>query len=491
MLQLQQVSKEFPGVKALIDVSFGIQPGEIHALCGENGAGKSTLMNILSGNLLPDSGEIHWQGQAVRFQQPLQARQQGISIVYQERSLIDSLSVAENIFAGNQPVGSWGFIDFRRLYAQTRQLLADLHLSHIAPETPVAQLSPGQKQLIELAKALSQRPQLLILDEPTASISEAETQVLFGIIRRLKAEGVGVIYISHRMKEIFEIAERVSVLKDGRYQGTFATSDLSINDVIRLMVGRELRYTQRESHTQPTTMLAVQNLSGKGFEDISFGVNRGEVVGLAGLVGAGRTEIARAIMGDIPKRSGHVEVAGHPCRISHPLAAIRLGIGYVSEERKANGLFLEMSLTHNATAVKVAVQPGQRWLNGRSLRQQANQWKQKLNIKAPDLEQKVLSLSGGNQQKVVLAKWLMMNPKVLIVDEPTHGVDVGAKAEIYELLHSLTQQGVAILLISSELTELLTLADRILVLHQGRITAELDGPTATEAQVMRFAAGFS
>ncbi len=487
-LQLIGISKYFPGVKALENIQFQLLAGEVHALCGENGAGKSTLMNILTGNLQPDAGQISLNGQAVSITGPAQAAALGIAIVYQQLSLVDSLSVAENIFANTHPHTRWGFIDYRVLYDRTTQLLQSLKLADIQPDSLVENLSQGQKQMVEIAKALSKQPDILILDEPTASITEGETQILFAIIRQLKAEGKSVIYISHRMQEIFAIADRVTVLKDGKYQGTRPIHEVTTQDLIRMMVGREVEAQSGTSSATREKLLEVKGLSGQGFENITFTLHKGEILGLAGLVGAGRTEIAQTIFGHLPRQSGEVRLKEQLLHIHHPSQAIHYGIGYLPEERKSQGLFLDKTVTDNVIVARLKAALKGVWFDFTKATELARQFKDKLRIVTPDVSQRVVNLSGGNQQKVVLAKWLLVNPEVLIVDEPTHGIDVGAKAEIYQLLRQLAAQGKGILLISSELSELLALADRILVIREGQISGELEGRKATEEEVLSLAA---
>ncbi|GAB3341384.1 sugar ABC transporter ATP-binding protein [Larkinella ripae] len=486
MLQLLHISKSFPGVRALDDVSFDVRAGEVHALCGENGAGKSTLLNLLSGNLQPDAGHLEWKGQATRMSGPAEATRQGIAIVYQQLSLVDSLTVAENIFANRQPRNRLGLIRQRPLWEAAQALLQALNLSHIKPGSLVASLSAGQKQMVEIAKALSQKPDLLLLDEPTASLTERETRTLFELIGQLKTAGKAVIYISHRLSEIFTVADRVSVLKDGTYQGTFSVSETTAADLVRRMVGRNVLIERAASSAKPEVMLTAENLSGKRFSGISFQLHRGEILGLAGLVGAGRTELARAIFGIDPLKSGTVQIGGKLAEISHPADAMRLGIAYLPEERKALGLFPDQSVTQNlVTAQPPTTSAG--WFDAPASATLAETYRNQLTIRAPSVKTAVGNLSGGNQQKVLLARWLLTKPELLIVDEPTHGIDVGAKAEIYTLLRQLAAKGKAILLISSELPELLILADRILVMREGQLAGELDGSTATEQHIMHLA----
>ena len=490
MLELRNLSKQFPGVKALDGVSFHVERGEIHALCGENGAGKSTLLNLLTGNLQPDAGQIVLEGQPVRVVNPAHATSLGIAIVYQQLSLIDTLSVAENIWANRQPRGTFRLIQYRQLRLQTQALLNQLNLTGLHPNQLVGELSPGQKQMVEIAKALSQNPSLLLLDEPTASLTSRETDTLFALLRQLRAEGKAIVYISHRLTEIFALADRVSVLKDGRYQGTEPITQTSPQALIRRMVGRDLLASEKpvaqsdEPAVQPV-LLAVEGLAGKRFRDVSFELHWGEILGLAGLVGAGRTEIAQTIFGQEAKLAGTVSLSDQPVAIRHPADAVRLGIGYLPEERKRLGLFMEQSVRQNIVAVKPSASGP--WFQANVTRTIAEGFRQQLGIRTLSVEERVGNLSGGNQQKAMLARWLRAAPNVLMVDEPTHGIDVGAKAEIYALLRQLAAEGKGILLISSELPELLALSDRILVVRAGQITGELTGTDATEEQIMALA----
>jgi ABC-type sugar transport system ATPase subunit len=487
-LKLTAISKSFAGVKALQQVDFDLLPGEVHALCGENGAGKSTLMNILTGNLQPDSGTIVLNGHKVFIPGPDEAASLGIAIVYQHLSLIDNLSVAENIFANQHPRTRWGLIDYPQLSQRTQRLLDQLNIGDISPRTLVGRLSTGQKQLVEIAKALSKEPAILILDEPTASISAREADTLFKIIRQLREEGTSIIYISHRLTEVLALADRVTVLKDGVGQGTFAGHTVSRASLIRSMVGRDLAEAVPSTASPGEVLLEVERLSGAGFQDISFQIRRGEIVGLAGLVGAGRSELAHAILGYRPASSGVVRKSGQAITLRHPADGIRAGIGYVPEERKTQGIFADMSVAENIVAANLtaAWQPG-RGFSAARMNTLARQYREQLRISAAGTDQPIRQLSGGNQQKAILARWLLVNPDLLIADEPTHGVDVGAKAEIYDLLRQYARNGKAVLLISSELPEILALSDRILVLRQGELTAELPAVDATEEQIMALA----
>ncbi len=486
-LRLNHISKRFPGVQALDQVDFDLYPGEVHALVGENGAGKTTLMNILSGNHQPDSGTIFFGSQEVVIINQLAAQQKGIGIVYQEKSLVTDMTVADNIYAGRQPTAPWGLIDYQKMFSATSNLLSSLGIPEISPKQKLHALSAGKQQMIEIAKALAHDPDILILDEPTAAISERDAKILFSIVRRLTAEGKSIIYISHRLQEIFEIADRVTILKDGKGQGTYDSKDLTINKVIRLMVGRDVKTFNYENHCQSNAVLQVSRMSGLGFQEISFDLHRGEILGLSGLVGAGRSEWAHALVG-AAKHHGIVIKNGKEIKINHPADAVVHRIGFLPEDRKTQGLFLEMSAIKNILSV---YQNKSSKLNSKKfdLQPSVQDIMKKLRIKTTSVHQKVNQLSGGNQQKIVLAKWLLTDPDILIVDEPTTGIDVGAKSEIYNILNQLTAQGKAIILISSEMPELMGLCDRILVLHEGRITGEFLRPQFSEEEIMHHASG--
>jgi ABC-type sugar transport system ATPase subunit len=483
-LGLKDISKQFPGVKALDDVDFNLRPGEVHALCGENGAGKSTLMNILSGNLQPDTGFININGEKAIFDNPQSAFNARIAIVNQHLSLVDSMSVAENIYANQQPHNSIGIIDFKLLYQNTSRLLQQLHIE-ISPKTMVSKLSPAQKQMIEIAKALSRNPQILICDEPTASLSERETAILFEIIRGLKEKQVSVIYISHRLSEIFRIADRITVLKDGKTQGTFDKNELSEDRLIKTMVGREIKRIRKQSSATGDVLMRVEGLSGSRFSNVTFDLHRGEILGIAGLIGAGRTEVARAIFG-ADKKSGNVLICNKEVDIRHPSDAVTKGIAYVPEDRKHLGLFLEMPVADNIGCISSKTN-NKTWFNRDAVVQTAKKYVDMLRITPRSVNHKAINLSGGNQQKVVLAKWLLTDPEILIVDEPTHGVDVGAKFEIYELLTSIAAQGRGIIVISSDMPELLGLCDRILILRRGELSGQLTAAEASEEKIMALA----
>ncbi len=491
LLKVSKISKQFPGVKALDKVDLTIKKGEVHALCGENGAGKSTLMNILSGIYKPDEGMIAINGETVQLNSQQKAQEHGISTVYQERSLVDNLNVAENIFAGRQPIGKGGLIDWKALYRRTKELLMMLELDYLNSKTLVGNLAPAQQQMVEIAKALSIDAKILILDEPTATITETETKALFKIINRLKEQGSSVIYISHRIAEIFEIADNVSVFKDGKYMGTRKVNEINHDDIVKMMVGRDLVIEEYTPNKSDKIVLEVKNLTSKRFTNISFKLHRGEILSFAGLAGAGRTELARAIIGADKKTSGEVFVDGKKRIINTPADAILNGLGYMPENRKEDGLFLDMSVADNIYSAKINFLGNTQFVKKSEIKKVAESYKNKLSIVTPDVNRKVVNLSGGNQQKVVLSKWLLLSPRILIVDEPTRGVDVGAKAEIYKILRDLAKQGTSIIVISSDLPEVLAISDRILVMWNGQITGEIGIGEASEEEIMHMASGLA
>lgn len=486
MLRLQNISKSFSGVKALQNVSLLFKSGEVHALCGENGAGKTTLMNIISGNIAADQGQLFWNEKEVKIGSVLESQSIGISIVHQEKSLVDSLSISENIYPVNQPINRFGLIDHYALSCKTKKLLAELQVGNLSPSMIVGRLSSPQKSMVEIAKALAKNPKLLILDEPTASITHSEAEVVFTIIRKLKEKGVSIIYISHRMSEIQQIADTVSVLKDGKYQGTVA-GKTPVSDIVRMMVGRELLSAVYHSDAGKPIRLKIENISGKGFNDISFSLYKGEILGFAGLLGSGRTEMARAIFGDTKINNGTMFLNGKKYNPHHPFNAIDAGIAYLPDDRKTEGLFLEKSVAENI--ISTGLKHG--FYKEKQIFNKAENLKEQLRIRTPTVKQLVRKLSGGNQQKVVLAKWMALKPELLIVNEPTLGVDVGAKIEIYKILKNLTAQMKSVLLISSELTELLLLSDRIAVMYNGRLKMILDKSEATEEKIAAFALGIN
>jgi ribose transport system ATP-binding protein/rhamnose transport system ATP-binding protein len=483
------VTKSFPGVVALKAVSFDVYPGEIHALVGENGAGKSTLMKIVAGLETPDEGAVLLNGVSADVVHDDGRGRDGVGMVHQERSLVETLTVAENVYANNPPRGPLGFIHTRRMVRQAAEIFARLE-EPIDSRTKVQRLSPAQQQMAEIAKALAGEPRVLILDEPTAALTMSETEVLFHVLRRLRAEGVAIVYISHRLAEVFEIGDRVTVLKDGEVTGSAAVSDVDEDRLIHLMVGRELSFERardRAAQDAPV-LLEVEGLaSAPEVSDVSFRVRRGEIVCLAGLIGAGRSEACEAVFGVRKRTGGTVRVSGRVERIKSPADARRLGLAYVPEDRKSSGLFLDFSIVENIVAANLESVSGRAFISKGKARSLARETVERLGVIAYGVDQTVGQLSGGNQQKVLLGRWLATDPKVLIVDEPTRGVDVGARAQIYELLRGLARNGLAVVVVSSDLPEVLTLAHRIVVVRNGRTAGELDGATATEEEVVRLA----
>ena len=496
---MRQIVKEFPGVKALDGVTFDLSEGEFHALVGENGAGKSTLMKVLSGvyPLGTYSGDILVDDTVREFRGVREAEEAGIAIIFQELSLVKELTVGENIFLGKEPA-RFGVIDWSELYHKATKLLQDLHLS-IDPRTPVGNLGIGQQQLVEIAKALSQEARILVLDEPTAALTESEVETLFTILRKLKARGVGMIYISHKLDEVFRMSDRITVLRDGKTVGTHNAADLTKEKVISLMVGRDVGdIFPKPEHEFRETALEVKGLTAystdvadkKLVDNVSFSVRRGEVLGIAGLMGAGRTELLMAIFGAWPGRSsGETIVEGKSVKISSPTDAIDNGIGFVTEDRKRYGLILDQTIVDNMTLAGLKRVSGAFLINRTRETMAAQGSMKSLRVKANSPLTVAGTLSGGNQQKVVLGKWLLTNPKVLFLDEPTRGIDVGAKQEIYAEINKLAKEGLAIVLVSSELPEVLGLSDRVLVLHEGKLTGEFTRSTATPEKVMHAATG--
>ena len=495
LLRMVGISKAFPGVQALQDVDLTVQTGEILALVGENGAGKSTLMRILNGVYTADTGEIYWQGQKVTVHSPHEAQALGISMIHQELALIPYLDAGKNIFLGREPRGLLpGTVNWRRLYRQAQAELDALGLA-LNVRTPVRFFSIAQQQMIEVAKALSIDARLIVMDEPTSSLTEREVETLFEQMRRLRERGVAIIFISHRLEEVLQIADRVTVLRDGQLVGTRAVSELRAEDIVRMMVGREVGTIYERRASPPAlekVVLEVRNLTrGKRVHEVSFKLHAGEVLGVAGLVGAGRTELAETIFGAHPATHGEMILDGEKVRIRRPQQAIQHGIGFVPEDRKRQGLFLRMSVAANVVMAVLSRLTRPILIHWGKVRQITARSIEQLNIRTPSQEQRVQNLSGGNQQKVVIAKWLTLNPKVLILDEPTRGIDVGAKAEIYRLMSQLAERGVGILMISSELPEVMGVSDRILVMHEGRVTGEFDGRSATEDALMNAATGIT
>ena len=489
LLRIKDVSKSFGGVHALRGVSMEAKRGEVHALVGENGAGKSTLMNVLGGIIEKDSGAVEFQGQLVHFAAPAESQAAGIAIIHQELAMLPSLSVMENIFMGRMPARS-GWISWKDMEQRTRKLLNEVGLE-VAPQTRVRDLSTSQSQLVEIATALSLSATLISMDEPNSSLSETETQRLFQVIDNLKSQGVAVIFVSHRIEEVLQIADRITVLRDGQHVGTIDRADATIDKVISMMVGRELeRVLRPEGHLFGEVLLEVKGLTRKGvLEDVSFSLRKGEILGLAGLVGAGRSETARVIFGADQRDGGEVRLENQPVIFKSPQDAIAHGLGMVPEDRKKMALFMTKPVRWNISMTQLPRISPSGIVRARKESALANDFVQRLRVRVPNIETLERNLSGGNQQKTVLARWLATNPKLLILDEPTHGVDVGAKAEIYEMMRELAKQGIGIILISSELSEILAMSDRIVVMHEGRVTAILDHAEATEDNIMAYATG--
>jgi ribose transport system ATP-binding protein len=492
LVRMEGIEKSFPGVHALADARFDLRPGEVHALVGENGAGKSTLMKVLTGIYRRDAGTVWYKGQEVDVPDPRAGRDLGISMIHQELVLAPHLTVAQNIFMGREPRGRLGFtVDDRRQVEQTAQLIDGLHL-RLDPTGRVRDLSVAQQQMVEIAKALSFDASVLIMDEPTAALTNTEIDELFRIIRTLRGQGVGVVHISHRLEELRQISDRVTVMRDGRHVSTVATGDVTIDEIISMMVGRTI-YEEAphipEDAESRDVVLEVRGLTREpAVRDVSFQLRRGEILGVAGLVGAGRTELARLIFGADRAQSGEILVRGRPVRIGSPADAVQLGISYLSEDRKRHGLALGLDVETN-----VALASLRRFLKAlgqvdtRLTRAVATQRVEELEIKTPSISQKTRNLSGGTQQKVVVGKWLTAETEILIFDEPTRGIDVGAKQEIYHLLNQLAAEGKSIVMISSELPEILRMSHRILVMCEGRLTGELTAAEADQERIMTLA----
>ncbi len=484
------IEKSFPGVRALRGVDFDLRPGEVHALMGENGAGKSTLMKILTGVYQPDGGDIMVAGRKVSIPGPHAAQALGISIIHQELFLMNHLTAAQNIFIGREPRKVFGmFVDEGKMNRDAAEIFRRMQVN-INPAGEVGYLTVARQQLVEIAKALSYNSNVLIMDEPTSALNTTEVAHLFAIIRDLKAQGVAIVYITHKMDEVKQIADRITVMRDGQYIDTLPAADTPISKVISMMVGRELAHaTRAEGEAGTVQALRVTGLNrGNLVRDVGFSLNRGEILGFAGLMGAGRTEVARAVFGADPIDSGNIEVHGAACKINSPADAVRNGIAYLSEDRKHFGLVTPMSVGDNITMASWRRFTASRmFMRDKALRDIAREYVDKLKVKTPSVKQETRLLSGGNQQKVVIAKWLLRDCDILFFDEPTRGIDVGAKAEIYKMLQNLAAQGKAIVVISSELEEVLRLSHRIIVMCEGRITGELDGKTATQEQIMTLA----
>lgn len=491
ILRMEGITKTFPGVKALDDVRLDVGMGEIHALAGENGAGKSTLMKILSGEYSTESGTIFFNGEQVRITSPLMAQEIGISIINQELSLIPYLTVAQNIFLGREPRKKFSrLIDWTKLNKEAEKHLRRLKLD-FEPTTQVIDLSIAQQQMVEVAKALSLEAHIIIMDEPTSALTEKETEILFGLIKELSEQGIAIIYISHRMEEIKRLADRVTVFRDGCYIATSTISETTIDEIIHLMVGRKLQESSPNEVAETNhELLRIADLStSTKLSGIELSLNKGEILGIAGLVGAGRSELARAVFGIDPVDSGEIYIGGTQVKIRSPRDAIKAGIGFVPENRKEQGLLLNMTVSENITINILEELSSFLYLDKKKGLEIAGDYIEKLKVKTPGPSERTINLSGGNQQKIVIAKWLTTHPRIMILDEPTRGIDIGAKSEIYALIQDLAASGMGIVIISSELPEILRLSNRILVMCQGKIAAELSRHEASQDTIMHYATG--
>ena len=490
ILELQNVKKSYGGVHALKNVSFDLYPGEVHSLIGENGAGKSTLIKIISGAITEYEGVIRLRGKEVRFKNPTEANEQKIATIYQERSLVPNLNGAENIMLGKEPTGKFSFIN-RKLMMATARKYADMVAPHLPLNEPVRHLSAAQQQLIEIAKALSFEPEIIIMDEPTSSLTEKETEYLIAIIKDLSKRGISIIFISHKLPDIFAISDRITVLRDGNVIETRNAQGVTSDELIKMMVGREIKdLFPKEEIEIGEEVLRVEHLTRKGkFEDVSFTLHAGEILGMSGLVGAGRSETAMCIFGGDKTDSGRVFLNGKEIHIKNADDAIKLGIGMVPEDRKVQGLIQIMSIRNNMLLPILDETSNGPVNNTKKQDRVVAEYVKNLEVKTKDVNNAVSSLSGGNQQKVVIAKWLAMKPKVLIMDEPTRGIDVGTKSEIYKLIGQLAKQGIAILMISSEMPEILGLSDRILVMRAGSLVSTLDRKDASEEKILKLFLG--
>ena len=485
------ISKRYPGVVALDAVSLDVHAGEVHALCGENGAGKSTLMKIMAGAEKPDEGEVRVDGRPTGPLDPISARRLGVGIIYQELSLFPTMSVLDNLFTSRQPVTRWGLLDRPRMRTEATALLARLN-TEVPLDAPVGSLSIASQQMLEIARALAEECRVLIMDEPTGTLSERETRVLFTLIRTLRAQGVAIIYISHRLDEVFELADRISVMRDGRLVSTAPTSEMTRERLITLMVGRDIDEQAVRAPSAPGEVLfEARGLTAPHLSPVDLTVRRGEIVGLYGLVGAGRTSLLRLVFGADAPSGGEMTLEARPFRPRTPLDAIERGVGFVTEDRKGQGLVLGLGVRENVTLAALGRFTHAGLVNGPAETEAAQRVVDDLHVKTPSLEQRVANLSGGNQQKVVVARWLLTDSRLLLFDEPTRGVDVGAKQEIYQLMNHLAGEGRGILMSSSDLPEILAMSDRILVMHEGRLAGEVARGDATQERILRLATGGS
>ena len=491
-IEMRGINKSFGSNQVLKDAGFVLKDGEVHALMGENGAGKSTLMKILTGVYTKDSGTIIVDGKEVSYKNPQEAEKAGIVFIYQELNVLFDLTVEENLFMGKEITKGFGICDKKAMRAKAQEVMDRMGV-HIPIDAVMSDLSVGQQQMVEICKALMVDAKVLIMDEPTAALTESETKVLFEVMRSLSEKGVSIVYISHRMEEIFEMCERITILRDGQYVDTRYIKDINMDDVVQMMIGREIgeRYPHRDAKIGEE-VIRVENLSsGKKFHDVSFSVKAGEVLGVAGLMGAGRTEIMQAIFGNLPTDSGKIYIEGKEVAIKNPRQAIANGIGFITEDRKTEGLLLEKSIAENIEISNLGKVSGKGVLNPKKQAALVKKGIEEFRIRCFGPDHECNNLSGGNQQKVVLAKWIYTDPKILILDEPTRGVDIGAKKEIYNVINDMAAKGVAVIMVSSELPEVLGMSDRIMVVHEGKVTGIIDAAGADQAKVMTLATGGS
>ena len=490
LLSAEGVRKEFPGVVALDDVQFRLKRASVHALMGENGAGKSTLMKILAGIYTPDKGEVKFKGVDIRLKSPLDALENGIAMIHQELNLMPFMTVAENIWIRREPLTRLGFVDHSEMNRKTADLFKRLNIA-LDPQSEVRDLSIANRQMVEIAKAVSYESDVLIMDEPTSALTEREVAHLFTIIRDLRSQGIGIVYITHKMNELFEIADEFSVFRDGKYIGTHASTDVTRDDIIKMMVGREItQMFPKEEVPIGEVVLSVKDLCLKDvFHDVSFDVRAGEILGVAGLVGSGRSNVAETLFGVTPASSGSISINGKPVNIGSPTEAIRNRMAFLTEDRKDTGCLLILDVLENmqiAVLQDKFVNMG--FVDQKGVSAKCEEMARKLRVKTPNLQERIENLSGGNQQKALIGRWLLTNPRILILDEPTRGIDVGAKAEIHRLVTELARDGVAVIMISSEMPEVLGMSDRVMVMHEGRVTGFLDRAEATQVKVMELAA---
>lgn len=489
--ELRNIKKNFGGVKALRGVHLEVRPGEIHGVVGENGAGKSTLMNVMSGVFPPSEGEFLFEGKPVNFSSTHQAHETGIAMIHQELSLAPELTVAENIFSGKMIANKLGIIDGKKMNEEAVHILERLHVHDIKPSDLIKDISISNRQLVEIAKAISINPKVLIMDEPTSSLTQGEVKFIINIMRELKKQGVAILFITHKLEEIKEVADRVTVLKDGETITTVDNDDnMTLNFLISNMVGRdfhiEIERPFIKDYSDKEVILEVNDLCvDKRVKNVSFKLHKGEILGLTGLVGAGRSELLSGIFGYIKKSGGSIKVHGREVTINNPQDAIRNGLGMVAEDRKTQGIYPSMSITDNVTSVAVMQNTKTGIINTANTKAITDEYVEKLRIKTPNNNQLIMNLSGGNQQKCIIARWMANNPEILLLDEPTHGIDVGAKGEIYKLVGQLAMQGYSIIFLSSELPEVLSICDRIMIMHHGELRATLDHDEASEIAIMQ------